>query len=573
MSGIEVAGLILGALPILIEGLDLYKKGLKSLRSSFRRRKVVEELTCTLTIQLKILEELLRFILNNSGYETPETLSAKSLEILRDDEVKNAVASYLGPNYDAITEAMRQCQEIVYRLVPKIARIAPPVKERCELSQIIEANKNAKRGQLDLVARITVQFVKDELSEEIRELESRLNSMQRLVELISSNNQFNVANSNLKSKRLAKVYMEIRHQADMLYLAMANSWISQCHQHHEARLLLEDRVEEIKREKRLPSSSHANKDRCFQLIFSGGDPSQNSLWHESQVHVMPSSSDALHQTQSIGSKVRITISPSKTPVTSSSSREIKDICSAIEEGRKIQEHAIFALTEGGKIAADISQKRKFIVCRAKGSVVLGELLRGNSNNKAGGGGSGRKILYRPKLSLALNLAASFLQLLRTPWARPMLSAENVMFLENEKREPDVKRPFLSLSFSSPSPPAHANLPPPTTTTSSTNNDDISLKDELVELGIVLLEIWHEQTLEEVRPSIPGCTESMPRRVSAMLWFDNSTNDAYPEAYRTALEYCLVRSVCLQQEQKWDDPEIWQVICESVVAPLAGILRA
>ncbi|KAJ9638044.1 hypothetical protein H2204_004635 [Knufia peltigerae] len=572
MSGIEVAGLILGALPILIEGLDLYKKGLKSLRSSFRRRKVVEELTCDLTIQLNILEELLRFILNNSGYETPQTLSAKSLEILRDDEVKNAVASYLGPKYDAITEAMRQCQEIVYRLVPKIARIAPPVKERCELSQIIEANKNAKRGQLDLVARITVQFVKDELSEEIRELESRLNSMQRLVKLMSFNNQFNVANSNLKSKRLAKAYMEIRHQADMLYLAMANSWISQCHQHHEARLLLEDRVEEIKREKRLPSPSHANKDRCFQLIFSGGDPSQNSLWHESQVHVMPSSSDALHQTQSIGSNVRITISPSKTPATSSPSREIKDICSAIEEGRKIQEHAIFALTEGGKIAADISQKRKFIVCQAKGSVVLGELLRGSSNNKAGGGGSGRKILYRPKLSLALNLAASFLQLLRTPWARPMLSAENVMFLENEKREPDVKRPFLSLSFSSPSPPAHANLPP-TTTTSSTNNDDISLKDELVELGIVLLEIWHEQTLEEVRPSIPGCTEFMPRRVSAMLWFDNSTNDAYPEAYRTALEYCLVRSVCLQQEQKWDDPEIWQVICESVVAPLAGILRA
>lgn len=440
------------------------------------------------------------------------------------------------------------------RSVSRTRLIAP--QERHELSQIIEANKNAKRGQLDLVARITVVFVKEELGEEIRELESRLNSMQRLVELMSSNNQFNVANSDLKSRRLATAYMKIRHQADMLYLALTNAWIPQCHQHHEARLLLEDRVEEIKREKRLLSND--TKERCFQLIFSGGNPSQNSLWHESQVQVMPGSNDEeQHQNLSICSKVKITVPPSKTMA--KSTKDIKDICSAIEESRNIQEHAIFALTEGGKITADVSQKRTFKVCQVKGSVVLRELLRANNDSRRN---ASPKILYRPKLSLALNLAASFLQVLRTPWARPMLSAENITFLEDEKQRPDVKRPFLALSFGG-SPQAN---PTP-------SDNGISLKDELVELGIILLEIWHEKTLEEARPSIPGCTESLPRRVSAMLWFENSTNDAYPEAYRAALEYCLLKSICLQQEQKWDDPEIWQVICESVVAPLAGILRA
>ncbi|KIW11456.1 hypothetical protein PV08_10756 [Exophiala spinifera] len=554
MSGIEVAGLILGALPILIDGLASYRKGLKSLRRGFQRRKLVEELTCTLTVQVKILEELLRFILNNSGYETPETLSTKSLEILRDSDVQNAIARYLGPNYEVITEAMLQCQEIFYRIITSISKLVPSLKERTELSQIIEANKNAKRGQLDLVARISLIFVKDDLGNEIKELESRLNSMQRLVDLMSSNTQFNVANASLHSRRMAKAYMRIRNQADMLYLALANAWISQCHQNHDARLLLEDRVEEIKREKRL--SSHDGKERCFQLIFSGGSPSQNTLWHESQVHVIPSSDgEEQHQIPPTSSKVKIPVPISKP--TARSSRDIKDICSAIEEGRDMQEHAIFALIEGGKITADTSQKRTLQVSQAKGAVFLGELLRGNHNLKRN---TSPKILYRPKLSLALNLAASFLQVLRTPWACPMLSKENIMFLEAEKQELDVKRPFLSLSFGTP----QANP--------ASSNNGVALKEELVELGIVLLEVWHETTLEEARASIPGCPKSIPRRFSAIQWFQNSTNDAYPEAYRSALEYCLVSSICLQKEQKWDDPELWRVICESVVVPLAGILR-
>ena len=86
-----------------------------------------------------------------------------------------------------------------------------------------------------------------------------------------------------------------------------------------------------------------------------------------------------------------------------------------------------------------------------------------------------------------------------------LSTKTVALLKTSNYQPDITKPLLSVSFESTPPPPPTPAPP---SSHPAQQDDFQVKHALVELGIMLLEIWHEHTLEEkcdlgpepVRPS-------------------------------------------------------------------------
>ncbi|KIW78156.1 hypothetical protein Z517_07989 [Fonsecaea pedrosoi CBS 271.37] len=91
--------------------------------------------------------------------------------------------------------------------------------------------------------------------------------------------------------------------------------------------------------------------------------------------------------------------------------------------------------------------------------------------------------------LALTLAISLLQLHDTPWLHESWSKEGIQFMKTpgakgegvSALDVDFTKPLISREFFSPSHDSAKHLRP---------------KEALLELGIMLLELWHEKTIED-----------------------------------------------------------------------------
>lgn len=97
MAGIEVAGLVLGALLILLKSVDVYRDGFRRFGSAFKKRKHVEKLSRALLLQQQTLEELIKSVALGSGCEDAWALESDPVSYLNNPEVQAQVEEFLGP--------------------------------------------------------------------------------------------------------------------------------------------------------------------------------------------------------------------------------------------------------------------------------------------------------------------------------------------------------------------------------------------------------------------------------------------------------------------------------------------
>jgi hypothetical protein len=94
------------------------------------------------------------------------------------------------------------------------------------------------------------------------------------------------------------------------------------------------------------------------------------------------------------------------------------------------------------------------------------------------------------------------------------------------------------------------------------------KEALLELGIMLLEIWHKITLES-RFSLTEPPASHYLRLSLALEWLNDAANPLPDLYDKAMNHCVRRFIGGDSRlPKWDDIKLWKGICEDVIEPLS-----
>ena len=129
MSGVEIAGLLLGALPVLLEAVDLYKASISKSINLFRRRTVVNKLALALLLQQRTLAETIKAILIKSGYTNASFVDDDPVTCLNDDLVREQVLDYLGSdNYAALTLTLQQSNESIEKVARNLAGLVPAVK-------------------------------------------------------------------------------------------------------------------------------------------------------------------------------------------------------------------------------------------------------------------------------------------------------------------------------------------------------------------------------------------------------------------------------------------------------------
>lgn len=126
MSGLEVAGVVLGAMPILIEGLKSYKNGYQSGKLFFRKPAMVNKLALALLLQRETLAQFITMILKQSGCIDTLEFDKNPDEYLRDSRTQDQVLEYLGSdNLFIVNETMKQSYDIVRRIARNIAGLVP----------------------------------------------------------------------------------------------------------------------------------------------------------------------------------------------------------------------------------------------------------------------------------------------------------------------------------------------------------------------------------------------------------------------------------------------------------------
>jgi hypothetical protein len=396
---------------------------------------------------------------------------------------------------------------------------------------------------------------KKDFEEECARLDASLNSMHRLLDLVSSNTQLAGVQTSGKSKRLARKLWTIRKQAEDLHAAVSQAWVTNCHLKHEAKLFLEDRVEQssVSRKKQ-----HDLPIQVFQFVFTGSLAQGQDFWHESMVQIFDDTQEPLSSALppvTGTSRPGVTINAPPT-TTSSRTQDIMDICSAIEKGKADQRHIAFTLTRDCKIGMDGGCKHRFTTFQAKDAVRLKDLLLSASQ----GPGRQLKSAWDVKILLALNVASSFLQLLRTPWIAHGLSTDTVTLLQPPNGDAEIDKPLLSVSFEA-----------------SPNNQaartaKFELKEALVELGIMLLEIWHGKTFEERFRIGPQPLRPFERQGHALGWL-GSILETLPPSYHKAVAHCLAGAMTASPPPNgWDDMRLWENMCGNVIEPLAKLVR-
>ncbi|MCJ1465207.1 hypothetical protein MMC07_003823 [Pseudocyphellaria aurata] len=477
----EVVGIVLGAIPLVIAALQSYKDTRKIGSRFLKREKYVGRLIRALREQHGLLQTNLDCLFKSIG-EPDYDIEAGSY--FEDAAIRTKMVEYLGAQgFDSFEMALRGAQQSIERIARSIQDFLP---ERQRIEDTLEAvfkTHSAEDNGFKFRRSWKLLMKEENVEEEIKELQESIKRLDRLQNMGVSMRQMETSSSLRTSKKLAVSLYQIQKYARHLYKALSDGWSPGCHSSHEARLVLEDRVER---------AATASRPLDFSVIFLFENiPVCDFLSHEIRVRIIAENLDEESKTLSIkkglASRPPVTFSlvsesDSPHPLT----EEVKNVCVTICEAAREKKTLEFYLP--------LQQRLHF--CHPSNSddaavstpCARTVSLRALLTKSASTSDRSKKLPLRPRLFLALILASTLIQLNTTPWLTSCWSKESIHFsCPSQTMDPsqiDLKRPLLTREFHNP--PSDMGMP----------QHQPEPREMILELGIMLLELGLETTLEE-----------------------------------------------------------------------------
>lgn len=133
MSGIEIAGLVLGSIPIIISAVELCQTGYEKSVVPFRRRRHVDQLCHALLLQQRILTETIRMLTVHSGCGDQEgvTLDDDPLGFLQNVHIHDQLLDFLGDaNHKALIGSLQEITIALKGIANQLLGLVPTQKVR-----------------------------------------------------------------------------------------------------------------------------------------------------------------------------------------------------------------------------------------------------------------------------------------------------------------------------------------------------------------------------------------------------------------------------------------------------------
>lgn len=408
--------------------------------------------------------------------------------------------------------------------------------------------------------RVKLAVGAKELKSAIQDLDQTTNALDRFARIVFSNRQAMEGISG-RAVKLANALLHVRGFSNSLYFAIIRCWKTDCHDKHEARLFLDDRLDgsaEILKQIAKESSAPVP---IFQVIFAASLREGPRQCHETIVRVFnhdtDNNNDDDHSNRLClsGCPKATTAMPQRVSQAKPKVTVVSDICGTIEAATQGQHKVAFVLTKSQQMGAVAADQETLIPHHQADTVTLESLLRSAHNSPPH---RGPVLPLKFRMLLALRIASNFIQLFHTKWLGKALSKDAVHFPFRSTvgdTRVDVGRPFVAFTSDS------AGRDP------RQQQEVVKPKAALLELGILLLEIWHEMTLE-TRFSLPAVPDGHYERLAlAAQWLDDMQNPL-PDLYDRAVSFCVGRIIGADLRFPIvDDTRFWHAVCDGVIDPL------
>ncbi|KAL8398520.1 hypothetical protein RB596_005886 [Gaeumannomyces avenae] len=574
MSGFEVVGVVLVVLPILVAALDA--PVIPRTLAAFRKRAFVAKLARALLLQKQTIAENIKSIASLSGCDDVWLVDDDPFTYLLSKQVQEQIRDYLGEeNYAALSGVMTDSHQTLERIAGSIEGLLPGGESTSnKLRDIIATNENAK-WKPDIRSRIKVLFKGPNLIAAVKDLDDTTAQIDRFSRVLVSNQHSATSIPSRKATKLARALRRIRDLAGKVPAALNRGFTSGCHTQHEADLFLEDRLSTaagILDHGRMRTQSDPLMD--FRLAIAIRHPTGLSWAYETAVHVFREEDDECKRPALPGSPnpgrhgtpsiqvvaLEASVTPPRIPP---DILHIENICGVLEAPSRfgMPQGACFVLTRQQRIGVYCRRNRAVTTpfARVSGNKIsLGALLS-----------AAHKASLKFRMLLALRLASNLLQLSQTHWLQKPWSKHELYFpirplpqggakglaSSPAHEAPDFNQPFISLAL-------ETSGPAPTCPGGA-----IDARATLLELGILLLEIWHQSPFEARLAATGG--GYYQRLAAALEWLDDTADvDPMPELYDRATSLCI-RGVIGGQSKlaDWEDMRFWAGMCVDVIEPL------
>lgn len=567
MSGLEIAGVLLGTFPLIISGLEHWRDVAKVGGFFWRVRK--EYTKCRSDVQFheilykRNLKELLLPIVNDAdkvarlvGDPGGKDWSSKALQECLEGQLQESYGLYM--------EIIREMNETAGELRKELSldkatvqsKLAPPEPQKQRRPS--SPQPPSKPTKLALAKskwdyetfRLKFSFnepVRNELFHQLEKCNGRLEKLLSTSVKVSALQNAAPANTR-QTSALETAFRMAWKKSDLLFKALQKAWQCSCQQYHFANLRLEHRT--------LPEI-------CFEVILMFVAPSSQAStpwsWRElqcgqmidcsfSQKHIKPSAAPRSSPCPS---------NCTSAPVLSPTSTKRKKLTFAIPPVPKIElgilEYPSAKLCqllgdeECGECMGIIGHDdeiyhlhpiTKRIPPNDNRPLTLDYILSSNFEGH---------LTRRQRYSIALLLASSVAQLQFTPWLKTDLTKEEVLFFPCEdSRNVPYHEPFIRQGFSVPHP-----------VTSNTEANDCNFYS----LGILLLELCFGRRLEDhplrkKHPAGAGEAKQAFDLMAALKW-SQSVGDEGGDDYASAVNWCFTGAS--NASQSWRSEIIKKVI--------------
>lgn len=290
MTGIEAAGLVLAAVPLVISALENYESFIDPTKAFVRYRGELSRATRQLVNHYTSYEQSVQILLTPIAdrQEVCDMMESTGNELWKDKEIEKALRRRLGTSYHAYIRTVHDiegaimsiaehlnidgAEKITHEGLEAIIAAHPPVIQQGKLPKF-EFRKRVKFT----MKRQKIKKSLDGLTKSIDQLDNYLDKAEKLEESYKANR---------KSKFAFPLHL-MQQNAARLYNVIFRAWCSN-HPTHSAGLLLEQRL--VKKTKRHMAGQQREQllkkcdSSCFAISLSQTSPARK--WLEAEFRIV-----------------------------------------------------------------------------------------------------------------------------------------------------------------------------------------------------------------------------------------------------------------------------------------------
>ncbi|KAF5651814.1 hypothetical protein F25303_3856 [Fusarium sp. NRRL 25303] len=564
MSGFEIAGIVLGSIPLLISAIEHYSDSLDRATAFFKWKDGLDSALREFWYQHSSFELTLRNILKDvaSPSEIEEMMRDPHHELWKSRDLSQALQEMLKFAYRPYISTIKDMHACMKRLANHLD-IDRDVGTADDLEAIIKANKRLPSAdglvKFEFKRAVKLTMRRKEVRTLLEDMKACNNRLDEFINKSEAPSNNSMAGSTVEKLGLSSSLQQIQNYATMLHQTLGKAWSCSAHASHEIRLLLEDRVVRHREPRSLKKVKPSSQPPCFTITHKS--PISSALWKSAKIEIIDSDQEADEKHKAI----RFKETHPRRCFQGQQSMKIRSIHGLTVVGDLC---TVFRCYNGFGLGLDDQgvlyetyQAEIKPVCCAENLISLQDLLLTHSGMKCF-----TPLTEEQRYRLSIILTSSFLQLHSTPWLNKHWNQHTVLFSSSSIDDQlviDLRHPFIAESYGS---------SPCSNTTSVETKGLADDSANLLMLAKILLQIkFHGRTsFISNKESVSNPTAFDRVRESQLLnqWvFQERENLSF--AHYNAIQFCIASSNSIDADL-WD-LKFRQIVLDRVVVPLVNEL--